>query len=154
MERKLITPEDMEEIIARIAYAKASVATACEGVCEPATFWRHLAEQSPDGNALRDKYSHAREARADARFESIDGVMGALLKGTIDHATARVMVDTIKWQCGREKPKRYGVEYRAVELSGPEGGPIETRNADTSKQALEDRISGIAERIRTGDVTR
>jgi len=143
-----ISREKLDIVIERIAFEKMSVATACEGICAPSAFFRYLTEDA----ALEEQYTRARATRADARFESIDGVMGALLKGQIDHATARVMVDTIKWQCGREKPKRYGVEYRAVELSGPEGGPIETRNADTSKQALEDRISGIAERIRSGDV--
>jgi hypothetical protein len=106
--RKNLTPEDIEEIIGRIAYAKASVATACEGVCEPATFWRHLSDPGPDGERLRDSYARATDARANVRFESIDGVLGSLLAGKIDAHTARVMVDTIKWQCGREKPKRYG----------------------------------------------
>lgn len=139
-----ITSDKLNQVIERIAYEKMSVASACDGVCEARTFFRHLATDDD----LEQQYVRARAVRADARFESIDGVLGHLLAGKIDANAARVMVDTIKWQCGKEKPKRYGVEYRAVELSGPEGGPIETRNVDSAKQALEDRISGIAERIR------
>ena len=106
-----ISREKLDQVIERIAFEKMSVATACEGICAPSAFFRYLTEDA----ALEEQYTRARATRADARFESIDGVMGALLKGTIDHATARVMVDTIQWQCGREKPKRYGVEYRAVD---------------------------------------
>ena len=105
--RKNLTPEDIEEIIGRIAYSKASVSTACEGICEPATFWRHLSAEGPDGDRLRDNYARGTTARSDARFESIDEIMASLKAGQIDAHTARVMVDTIKWQCGRERPKKY-----------------------------------------------
>ena len=108
-----ISAKQLKEIVARIAFAKASVPTACEGICSVASFWRRLAEDKD----LQDEYARAREVRADARFESIDGVLGNLLASKIDAATARVMVDTIKWQAGREQPKRYA-ERSTVEHSG------------------------------------
>ena len=111
-----ISREKLDIVIERIAFEKMSVATACDGICAPSAFFRYLTEDA----ALEEQYTRARATRADARFESIDGVMGALLKGQIDHATARVMVDTIKWQCGREKPKRYAdkVDHRFVDEDG------------------------------------
>ena len=109
----------LEEVIARIACAKASVPTACEGICSPASFWRRLTEDP----SLQESYARAAEARAHVRYESIDAVLGSLLAGKIDAHTARVMVDTIKWQCGREKPKRYGDKV-AVESTGADGGPV------------------------------
>jgi hypothetical protein len=36
-------------------------------------------------------------------------------------------------------------------FTGENDGPIEFRNTDTAKRALEDRIAGVAERIRSGE---
>ncbi len=55
-----------------------------------------------------EQYVRARELRAHARFESVDAIMDELRAGTIDANQARVMIDAIKWQCGKESPKVYG----------------------------------------------
>jgi hypothetical protein len=99
-----ITDKQLEEIVGRIAHEKASVSTACDGICAPSAFYARLNASQP----LQEQYARARESRADARFESLDAVLGAMRQGQIDPATARVMVDTIKWQCAHEKPSRYG----------------------------------------------
>lgn len=59
-------------------------------------------------NTLREYYARARECRADTRFESVDQITNELRSGLIDHNQARVMIDAIKWQTGKEKPKIYG----------------------------------------------
>jgi hypothetical protein len=98
-----ITEKQLEEIVRRIAEEKASVPTACDGICAPSAFWARLSASQ----TLQEQYTRARESRADARFEAIDAVLGALKQGQIDPAAARVMIDAIKWQCAHEKPARY-----------------------------------------------
>lgn len=66
-------------------------------------------------------YMRARDMRSHARFESIDQVMQDLREGVIDANMARVMVDTIKWQCGKECAKRYG---ERLELAGDATAPL------------------------------
>lgn len=88
------------------------------------TIMRWLANQGPEFEAFRQQYARAREARADARFESIDQVLQDLKDKKIDAQAARVMVDAIKWQAGRENGKRYG---DAVTIKGDKDNPIETR---------------------------
>jgi hypothetical protein len=55
-----------------------------------------------------EQYAHAREARADARADKIDDIVQQVLDKKIDPNAARVAIDAIKWQAGKEKPKRYG----------------------------------------------
>ena len=95
---------------------------ACEGLCAPSSFYLNLATDA----TLSEQYARARETRADARFEALDGVIVALQAGQIDPASARVMVDTIKWQCAHEKPKRYSDRVDLTH-SSPDGGPVDTR---------------------------
>jgi hypothetical protein len=102
--KRRITEKQLEEIVRRIGQEKASVPTACDGICAPSASWARLST-SP---TLQEQYMRARESRADARFEAIDSVLGALEQGQIDPAAARVMIDAIKWQCAHEKPARYG----------------------------------------------
>lgn len=57
---------------------------------------------------LSAQYARARQARADARADYIDHINSMLLAGQIDAQTARVMIDSEKWQAGKENSKRYG----------------------------------------------
>jgi len=53
-------------------------------------------------------YVRAREDRADYRFDRVDEVIKDLRADVIDASQARVELDAIKWQTGKEKPKQYG----------------------------------------------
>lgn len=53
-------------------------------------------------------YARAREVRSDARFESSSKLMADLKLGEIDAQQARVMLDEIKWKCGKESSRKYG----------------------------------------------
>lgn len=67
-------------------------------------------------------YARAREERAEARQDYIDTVLKEARAGVIDVQVARLIVDTEKWQMGKEKPKIYGDK---LNLSGEgEGGAI------------------------------
>jgi hypothetical protein len=82
-----------------------SVNKSCaENDLHPSTFWEHLAKNEK----LSDNYARAREARADARAESIDDLSQRVIAGEIDPQAARVAMDAQKWLTARENPKRYG----------------------------------------------
>lgn len=74
---------------------------------EPTKFLRMLSKEDDDGPLVR-QYVRARASRADARFEKVDEIMALLRAGRIDPNSARVMLDAIKWQSGKENAKRYG----------------------------------------------
>ena len=64
--------------------------------------WRSKHEE------FSNNYAHAREARADARSERIDSITEQMLQGLIEPNAARVAIDALKWQAGKEQPKKYG----------------------------------------------
>jgi hypothetical protein len=68
-----------------------------------------------------DLYARAREYRADARQDYIDEVLRDARTGQIDPQVARLIVDTEKWQMGKEKPKAYGDK---VALTNNDGGNL------------------------------
>lgn len=78
----------------------------------------------------------AREARADARFEQVDEIMRKLEGGEIDHNQARVMLDGVKWQTGKEAPKRYGDR---LELAGDKENPLVISVAERIRGKLAER---------------
>lgn len=82
-----------------------SVLSACEetGISHE-TFYREM-RKNPD---LCEYYARAREGRADVRFESIEQLKDDLRNGKVDANAARVLLDAIKWQAGKEKAKVYG----------------------------------------------
>lgn len=101
-----------------------SIRLACaeEGMPSESVVYRWLAS-IPD---FRENYARAREIRSDARFERVDSVLDDMRAGLIDAHQARVEIDAIKWQTGKEAPKKYGDKVQQ-EISGPDGGAIPTR---------------------------
>lgn len=97
--------KEKAEAVIQIISGGDSVMTACEQVgMNKSTFFYWLIK---DDN-LADQYARARQSRADARFESLDDIMAELKEKKIDPQTARVLMDAIKWQCGKEKGAVYG----------------------------------------------
>lgn len=145
-------PEVAERVCVRIGQG-LSIRAACAGDGYPnwRTFMRWLAtagEPGPPGKdglpgvnpyeALRQQYARAREFRADARFESLDTIMLELREGKIDAAAARVMLDAIKWQTGKENAKRYG---EAVTVKGDRDNPLQVR---TARELTDQELQAIA----------
>lgn len=82
-----------------------SLRTACAPHnVDHSTFLGWMAEDEE----LANQYTRARATRADARFEKVDEIMDDLRANRIDAQQARVMLDAIKWQTGKENAKRYG----------------------------------------------
>jgi hypothetical protein len=114
---------------------------------------------------LAENYARAREIRADARFEAIDEIVEAVRAGTLDANSARVMIDTIKWQCGKERPKRYSdkidIKAEVVVKSPRDMSVAELRewaselesagNGDAAGPAELAIIEAVAEEIRGED---
>lgn len=68
-----------------------------------------------------ENYARARQLRAYRRYESVDKVTDDLRAGLIDSNQARVLIDAIKWQTGKENPKVFGDK---LELSGDPKAPL------------------------------
>jgi hypothetical protein len=71
--------------------------------------------------SFSDDYARARDDRGDIRNDKIDEIRDRMLAGQIDFNTARVAIDTLKWQAGKESPKRYG---ERLELAGDKEAPL------------------------------
>lgn len=96
-----------------------------EGMPAPSTIFSWLSKHE----SFVEKYARARKERTNARFERIDQVVQDLRDGTIDHKVARVELDAIKWQLGKEAPAKYG--DRMIHAGDPEA-PL---NPDGLKQS-------------------
>ena len=110
--------DDLANQICGLLTQGASVSTAANilGI-HPSSVYKWLTERP----AFSERYAHASRDRAIARFERLDDTLAELRAGNIDANTARVIVDTIKWQCGKELPRRYGDK---LELSGDAANPL------------------------------
>lgn len=102
-----------------------SVAQACrqKDTCCEKTFYNWLNDDDEEGSKVQ-RYTHAREARADAIFEEMleiadDGTNDFVMKegrnGTeyealdTDHVQrSRLRIETRKWMLGRMSPSKYG----------------------------------------------
>lgn len=136
-------PETAERICMLIAQG-CSVAAACQedGIPDQKTVFRWLATDDPEGklgfDAFRQQYMRARELRSDARFERLDEIMAEVHAGKLDPSSARVMMDAIKWQAGKENAKRYG---ESVTVKGDKDNPLEIRQV---KQMTDEELLAVA----------
>lgn len=99
------------------------------------TFYQHLMNDKD----LAELYGRAREARADARFESMQELLDETKAGEVDPITARVLLDAMKWQCGKEKGRVYG---DSTTIKGDKDNPL-TLQALSS--ALDERVKARIE---------
>lgn len=91
------------------------------------TVYRWLAENAE----FRDQYARAREDQADSHADEIVDISD----NEADPNKARIRIDARKWVACKLKPKKYG-ERVATELTGKDGGAIETRDV-TSMSDIE-----------------
>jgi hypothetical protein len=82
-----------------------SIQKACDKLdIDPTMFYRQMNKDE----SLVHKYTRAREARADVRFDRMDELLDEVKSGAVEPNAARVLVDAIKWMAGKEKAKVYG----------------------------------------------
>lgn len=72
-----------------------------------------------------DKYAQALSALAHAQAEALEQALDDMKAGKLDPQIGRIEVDARKWFASKFLPKQYGDKVQA-ELSGPNGGPVET----------------------------
>lgn len=141
------TAEIGDAICERIA-AGEGLRTICEADDMPATntvqrWLRH-------NDDFRLQYVRAREDQADTYFDRIvqvsntpmlgekvkkdkDGnVLEVTVADMVEHR--RLHIDALKWAAGKLRPKAYGEKVQQ-EISGPDGGPIETAEISATERA-------------------
>lgn len=134
----MMTPEIVDRICELVALC-VPVAKICamEGMPDKSTLYRWKREDAD----FRDKYARAREDRADARQDEIDDIVQKMLAGAIKPDAARVAIDAIKWQMGKEKPKSYGekiqIDARHEHVNGLSDAELERIAAGRSEGAAE-----------------
>lgn len=119
MAKTTLTPEQFTAVCDGISQGGSLRSSCKEAEVSTQRFLRALA--SDEDGARTAQYMRAREARADARFEKLDEILEDLRSGVIDPQQARVMMDAIKWQTGKEKARVYGDK---VEVAGDPDKPI------------------------------
>lgn len=133
------TPVLAERVCELVAEGKSLRAIEdVDGMPTMTTIMRWLGKETEEFDAFRAQYARAREIRADARFERIDCVLTDMRAGVVDAQQARVEIDAIKWQAGREKPKVYG---DAMTLKGDKDNPL---RVTTTKDLSDDDLAALA----------
>jgi hypothetical protein len=77
--------------------------------------WRH---EHPEAEEI---YAAALKTRADDCRDKICDAMSKLEAGTIDPASARVLVEGLKWLAAKDAPARYSDRF---EMTGASGEPL------------------------------
>jgi hypothetical protein len=74
---------------------------------------------------LSNLYTQSNQDRGEIKDAEIEDYKEMLLNGTIDPATARVLIDTVKWQAAKYYPKMFGDKTALDVTSG--GDKIQDR---------------------------
>jgi hypothetical protein len=82
-------------------------------------FYRKIAENAE----LARDYDRAMVMRAQVRIAKIEEVIEQVLTGMAEPAAAKVALDSLRWLCQKEDPKRYSDVQRS-EITGRDGAPL------------------------------
>lgn len=111
---------DMQKIFDDIANGY-SLRRACE---EQKVSCKTFYEKLDADDDLKKQYTICRNHRGDNCISNIEKYKAMLVAKEIDPATARVLIDTEKWEACKFYPKMFG-DKQEVELSGKDGGSIQ-----------------------------
>jgi hypothetical protein len=67
---------------------------------------------------LSNLYTQSNQDRGEIKDAEIEDYKQMLLSGAIDPATARVLIDTVKWQAAKYYPKMFGDKSQVDVTSG------------------------------------
>jgi hypothetical protein len=110
----------------------------------------------PEYSAFLDQYTRAREVQADSLVDEIPDIADDGSNDWMERRDAeggnvgwrengeaigrsRLRIDARKWLAGQMKPKVYG-ERKSVELTGKDGGPIQTEQVANDADAFRRRL--------------
>lgn len=131
--------EELCNLICQKLISGESLNLICEEPEMPcgSTVYKWLAENAE----FSDKYTRARNIQADLYFEEIVDISDDGRRDykedkdghevpDYDHIQrSRLRVDARKWVVARMNPRKYG-EKKGLELSGPDGGPVEVKTIE------------------------
>lgn len=120
------------EEIAAVICERIAEGESLRSICRDETMppQRTVFDWLASNEEFSQQYARAREAQADCYADEIVSISD---KGSGDAQRDRLRVDARKWVASKLKPRKYGDRVIA-EHSGPDGGPIETR--ETSARDL------------------
>jgi hypothetical protein len=130
------TMDDMAEICRRVSLGEnLGQILKDEGMPNRDTVyeWRR---KYPD---FADMYARAREDRSEVRVEQIQDVIEDMRDGRIDYNVARVQIDVIKWQSGKENRGLYG-DSSTTRLANADGSNLDLVAA---LQAIDGKTAGL-----------
>lgn len=113
----LYTLELGNEICARVITRSLHAVCKDDDLPQESTIYEWLGKHKE----FAENYARARQLRAYRRAEDVDKIMEDLRNHVIDHNQARIMLDAIKWQTGKENPKNFGDR---LELAGDKSSPL------------------------------
>lgn len=113
----LYTLELGNEICARVITRSLHAVCKDDDLPRESTIYEWLGKHKE----FAENYARARQLRAYRRAEDVDKIMEDLRNHVIDHNQARIMLDAIKWQTGKENPKNFGDR---LELAGDKSNPL------------------------------
>lgn len=128
----IYTPELADSLCERVAYRPLNSVCKDDDMPSRETVYGWL-HKKPE---FLDKYTRARKIRAYARAESLDDVCDDMRAGLIDAAMARVEMDRIKWQAGKENSPVFG--DRQVIAGDPEAPLV-----NATEEQLDARINAL-----------
>ena len=89
-----------------------------------------------------EQYTKAREAQGYFYADAILEVAEQTIRGDVEPAAARVVIDAYKWNAERNASKAYGTKNSRVEVSGVDGAPIQH---EVKLSAVDDFANLLAE---------
>jgi hypothetical protein len=149
--RKTLKPEVADAIVAALEQgATWDMAAAAGGVNETTLHRARADGAAMRSGALRDFADRVERAKGKAGREALKRVWQAIEHEGGDSADAERRLRAAMWLLERRWPAAFA---RRVEVTGVEGGPIETTDPEANRRALEARIERLAERraSRNGD---
>lgn len=91
-----------------------------------------------------NRYAISREMRGDLFHEEIEGYKKNIVGKELDYQTARVLIDTCKWQAAKFYPKMYG-DKQHIEHSGNITNPLYDKISKWDDKAILECIDKINE---------
>lgn len=103
-----------EEIVANIielVSLGSNIVEACKANSVSYSTWCNWKRQN---SSVLKLYTHARQDKAEYTEAMMDEVVSDLRDKKIDHSTARIIIDTLKWKMSKFYPKMFGADSRIV----------------------------------------
>jgi hypothetical protein len=133
-----VSPDVIDRVLARIE-AGESERSACEGEKINRATFRSAALR----HQAADQYARALEALAMDQIEKLEVTIQDMRDGSLDPQIGRIEVEARKWFASKFLPKRFG-EKTTTELTGKDGGAIETRSTVDVTNLTPDQLRALA----------